>query len=155
MDNGCHQQELTKNRNRREYMSKARRGTAAVEFGLVAPLIFMVLFASIEFGRMLMVYHGLESAARAGCRVAISLNATEEDISQTVDDHLKSFGMDGYSMETDPAVISSASQWDPVTVTVEVHYEDVSWLPMPRYLKENAKLTGSCTLPKESENDEP
>ena len=83
------------------------------------------------------------------------LSMHDRSISQTIVDHLKSFCMDGYSMETDPAVISSASQWDPVTVTVEVHYEDVSWLPMPRYLKENAKLTGSCTLPKESENDEP
>ena len=124
-----------------------------VEFGAVAPLMFLVLFASIEFGRMLMVYHGLESAARAGCREAVSVNATEDDVRRTVADHMRSFGIRDYSLTTDPTHFAGANQWDPISLSVEVRYEDVSWLPVPRFIKKKARLIGSCTLPKEAEAD--
>jgi len=139
-------------RRRSSAASKAtRRGAAAVEFAFVAPIIFLLLFAGIEFGRVLMAMHGLEAAAREGCREAVSWGASEKKVEQTVADHLASFRVTDYKLTTDPNPIGKAAQWDPVTVRVEVTYDQVSWLPTPQYLGK-IRLAGSCTLPQESDD---
>jgi Flp pilus assembly protein TadG len=52
-----------------------RRGAAAVEFAVVAPMVFLVLFAIFEYGRYFMVRHLMDSAAREGVRYAV-VNST-------------------------------------------------------------------------------
>ena len=55
------------------YSPKSRRGVAAVEFALVAPLFFMFVFGIIEFGWMVMVQQVITNArgvARADCHRA-------------------------------------------------------------------------------------
>ena len=50
---------------------KLRRGQAMVEFALIAPLFFFLLFAIIEGGRFVFYYEMLSSATREGARYAI------------------------------------------------------------------------------------
>jgi Flp pilus assembly protein TadG len=45
-------------------------GQSLVEFALVVPLLFLLLFGSIEFGRVFHAYHVITSAAREGARAA-------------------------------------------------------------------------------------
>lgn len=47
------------------------RGQAMAEFALVAPILFVLLFAIIEGGRFIYHYEMLNDAARAGIRYAI------------------------------------------------------------------------------------
>lgn len=47
------------------------RGQAMVEFALVAPLFFLLLFSIIEFGRAVYYIQMLNNAAREGARYAI------------------------------------------------------------------------------------
>ena len=58
----------------------ARRGTSAVEFALVAPIFFLFLMGTIEFGRVMMVQNVLINAAREGCRAAIIQGATASSV---------------------------------------------------------------------------
>jgi len=53
-------------RNRR-----GRRGQAIVEFALVAPIFFVVLFGIVEAGRFMFYYETLNNATREGARYAI------------------------------------------------------------------------------------
>jgi Flp pilus assembly protein TadG len=129
--------------------SSSRRGVTAVEFAVVAPVIFLLVFGGIEIGRLQMAIHGLEAAAREGCRMAVSWNVPQSDIQQAVDDRLASFGITGHTMTINPSLVF-ARQWDPVTVRIEVTYDQVSWLPAPRFLQ-GITLAGSCTLPHESD----
>ena len=129
---------------------RARRGAAVVEFAFVAPLIFLFAFAGIEFGRLQMAIHGLEAAAREGCRTAVSWNTSQRDVEQVVADRLASFGISGYTLTTDPNPVTSAQQWAPISVRIETTYDQVSWLPGPRFLQ-RVRLAGSCTLPQESD----
>ena len=46
------------------------RGQAMVEFGLVAPLFFLMIFAVIQFGMILASNEGLNNAAREAARYA-------------------------------------------------------------------------------------
>ena len=126
-----------------------RRGTTTVEFAMVCPFVFLFFFASIEFGRLQMAYHGLEGAAREGCRIAMSWKATPADVAQTVTNRLRSFGISGQSLTILPSPLSGAREWEPITVRVEVPYSQVSWLPTPRFIQ-GYTLVGSCTLPKEA-----
>jgi hypothetical protein len=47
------------------------RGQALVEFAMVAPLFFLLLFGIIEGGRFILYYQTLNNAAREGARYAI------------------------------------------------------------------------------------
>lgn len=49
----------------------SQRGSNLVEFSLVAFLVMLTAFASIEFDRMILVYTSLSNATRAGARYAI------------------------------------------------------------------------------------
>jgi Flp pilus assembly protein TadG len=53
--------------NRRHRRS---RGTALVEFGLVAPVLFMILFGIIEFGWAFVQFLDVRHGAREGARLA-------------------------------------------------------------------------------------
>jgi hypothetical protein len=48
-----------------------RRGQAMVEFALVAPVLFLLLFGIIEGGRFILYYETLNNATREGARYAI------------------------------------------------------------------------------------
>lgn len=49
----------------------SERGSTIVEFSLCAFVLMMLTFATIEFGRMLLVYTTVANSARAGARYAI------------------------------------------------------------------------------------
>jgi Flp pilus assembly protein TadG len=49
----------------------SERGTALVEFALIAPFLFLFLFGIIEFGRALNYYNDLTQLAGQGARAAI------------------------------------------------------------------------------------
>jgi Flp pilus assembly protein TadG len=51
-------------------LARSERGTAVVEFALIAPLLFLIVFGIIEFGRMLNAYNQLTQLAGQGARAA-------------------------------------------------------------------------------------
>ena len=51
-------------------LARSERGTALVEFALIAPLLFLVVFGIIEFGRILNAYNQLTQLAGQGARAA-------------------------------------------------------------------------------------
>lgn len=48
-----------------------QQGAAAVEFAIVCLLFFTILFAILEFGRMLYVYNTMQEVTRRGARAAV------------------------------------------------------------------------------------
>ena len=68
----------------------SERGTAIVEFALIAPLLFLLVFGIIEFGRVLNAYNDLTQLAGQGARAAaVSRNPDGTAVganSGTVDD---------------------------------------------------------------------
>lgn len=51
-------------------MPANQTGTTTVEFAIVASVMFMILFAVIEFGRVMFVANALEESTRRGARMA-------------------------------------------------------------------------------------
>ena len=56
---------------RSPHCRRKTRGQAMVEFALVAPMFFLLLFAIIEAGRFIFYYETLNHATREGARYAI------------------------------------------------------------------------------------
>jgi len=125
-----------------------RQGAAAVEFALVAPLFFLMVFGMIEFGRMIMVQQVITNASREGARIAV-LDSQTPTASQVVD-YLESAGISGEIVTINPAEPTSAAYGEPVTVTVQVPFGSVSWLPTPMFISANTNLTASTVMRRET-----
>lgn len=129
-----------------------RQGAAAVEFALVAPVFFLMVFGMIEFGRMIMVQQVITNASREGARIAVldSPTPTAGVVASTVDAYMQNAGISGGSVVIDPAEPTSASYGQPVTVTVQVPFSSVSWLPSPMFISGNTNLTASTVMRRET-----
>jgi Flp pilus assembly protein TadG len=105
-----------------------------VEFAVVAPLFFLLVFGMIEFGRMVMVQQVITNASREGARLAVLDGTTTTDVTSAVENYLAGGAVDGATITVTPAPPSSAGYGEPVTVTVNVPFSQVSWLPTPMFL---------------------
>lgn len=109
------------------------RGTAAVEFALVAPLLFLLFFGFVDVGRAIMVKNLLTSAARDGARTATLDGATVSGVQTEVTSFLADTGISGVTVSVTPDPLDTAEIGDPVTVNVSVPFGAVSWLPSSFY----------------------
>src|SRR6478736_3195539 len=58
---------------------RGQRSQALVEFALVSPLFFLVMFTAIDISRLLYAYTAISSAARDGARTASLSGSTYSD----------------------------------------------------------------------------
>jgi Flp pilus assembly protein TadG len=128
-----------------------RGGAAAVEFAIVAPVLFAVVLGIIEIGRGLMVIHLLNSAARAGCRAGVIEGKATSDINTAVTNVLSAQGMtaEGVTVQVNDgsADASTAQAGDEITVIVSIPASKVTWVPGASYLR--GTLSGQFTLRRE------
>jgi Flp pilus assembly protein TadG len=106
----------------------------------------------IEFGRAIMVQQVLTNAAREGARVGVldSPTPTAGQVSTTVTNYLRSAGITGATVSTNPTEPTSAGYGAPVTVTVQIPFSSVSWLPSPLFLRGTTQLKASAVMRRET-----
>jgi len=129
-----------------------RQGAAAVEFAIVAPLFFLMVFGMIEFGRAIMVQQVLTNASREGARVGVldSQTPTASQVTSTVNTYLQNAGITGATVVITPTEPTSATYGQPVTVQVTIPFSSVSWLPAPWFLGGNTQLKASTVMRRET-----
>lgn len=113
---------------------RKRRGAAAVEFAIVAPVFVLMILGMIEFGRAIMVQQVLTNAAREGARVAVLDGSTSTGINSTINSYLQSAGITGATIDLNPDEPATAGYGQPVTVKISIPFSNVSWLPAPWFL---------------------
>jgi Flp pilus assembly protein TadG len=124
---------------------RPRRGAAAVEFALIAPVLFLMIFGMIEFGRAVMVQQILTNASREGARRAILEQTTLSEVETIVGDYLTDTSIPGASVSVSVNPLSSMGFGDPVTVTCSIPYAQVTWLPTPKFFA-GKTLTGRSVM---------
>ena len=126
-----------------------QKGTAAVEFAIVLPLLMVIVFGIIEFSLLLYDKQIITNASREGARLGIvapsgspAVRKTDTEIITVVQNyangHLVSFS--GVStVAFPPSTITHPSQnfGDPLTVTVQYTYQ---FLVLPRFITTLAGL---------------
>jgi Flp pilus assembly protein TadG len=126
-----------------------RRGAAVVEFAVVSPVFFLLVFGMIEYGRMVMVQQLLTNAAREGARVGVLDNSSSTDVTNAVKSYLTAAKINNPTITCNPSAPSSATYGQPVTVTVTVPFNQVSWLPSPMFLG-GKTMTASSAMRRET-----
>ncbi len=129
---------------------RARRGAAAVEFALVAPIFFALILGTVEVGRLIMVQHILTNASREGARLAVLEGTTLSEVQTALDDYMANSSISGASLTVTPSSLSNAVSGGPITVTVSVPFSQVSWISSPWLLREMT-LSASTLMRREGD----
>jgi Flp pilus assembly protein TadG len=93
-----------------------RRGAAAVEFALTAPIFFTFLLAAFEFGWLNVIRHTADNAAYEAARTAMVPGATAAEARQKANSLLRIVGARGAKVKVTPSVLTP----DTSQVTVEI-----------------------------------
>ena len=136
--------------NRKSGSRRGRTGAAAVEFAMVAPLFFLMLFGIIEFGRGMMVQQVIIQASREGAREASLPEATVDSVKDVVQEFAADAGVEikRNHIEVNPHPQNAINN-EKITVTANVAVSDVSWIPSS-FLP--SKLSGTTTMRSEALN---
>lgn len=130
-----------------------RRGTTTVEMAVCAPVVFLLVFGSIEFSRMMMIRQALTNASRDACREACLVTTQDDD---EADEVARSWlagviancgDQDTVRVQISPSVDTAPATGTEITTTIEVDCEDVSWLPP--FFFAGAKIRGQSTMTRE------
>jgi Flp pilus assembly protein TadG len=128
---------------------RKKRGAAAVEFAIVAPLFFLLLFGMIEYGRCVLVQQVLTNASREGARRAVLDGTDTSDVIEVIDGYLANASITGATVTVNPDPPGNALFGEPVAVTVQVPFSQVSWLPAPMFLG-NTMMTATSVMRREA-----
>jgi hypothetical protein len=128
---------------------KNRRGAAVVEFAVVAPVFFLLVFGMIEYGRMVMVQQILTNASREGARLAVLDGIAVTDVTTSVDSYLNGAGITGADVTVTTNAPVPPDFAESMTVRVEIPFDQVSWLPSPMYLN-SYQMSAATTMRREA-----
>ncbi len=136
--------------------TRRRRGTAAVEFAVVLPLLLALVLGCVDFGRFAHSYIALTNAARAGAGFGGShpytpatLATWQDQVRQAVADELSSLnGFDPNRLTvTASAVGTGAGDWQ-AAVTVAYPFQTlVSWPGVPASVTLRRSVVMRATRP--------
>jgi Flp pilus assembly protein TadG len=139
---------------RRPPRCNRRVGATAVEFALVAPIMFLFFLGIFELGRTLMVMELMTEAARVGCRKGIVEGTSSQQIQDAVNTFLSNSGIN--SQQVSISINDSSANtieakdtpaYTEVTVVVSVPVSKISWVPNPLYT--SGMLSGQFTMRRE------
>lgn len=122
-------------------LCRSRRGAAAVEFGLIAPILLLVLVGTIEAGRAIWTRNALQFAAEEAARFSMVNRAADDvDIRRQALDCLP--GLDPTMVEV-AVVRESVNGTDFVRIELEVN---LAWIA-PLLPGGPMRLSGSSRVP--------
>ncbi|MEZ6130641.1 MAG: pilus assembly protein [Planctomycetaceae bacterium] len=108
---------------------RCRRGATAVEFAIVAPLFFLLLFAAIEFSVLSTIRNTCNNAAYEGARKIVIPGAVAATAQTEAENIMAIIGVTNLTVTVTPAVITDLTR--DVTVRIDVPYaQNAILLPM-------------------------
>ena len=120
-------------RARRKFAKRfhARDGAATVEFALVAPLLFLILFMTIEASRFLMSLHSVAGAAREANRV-FAVRGDEAEARLVAIEYMQRSFFNIQDLDVNFTTnASNIRDFEVLSCVVEIDYEDVSLINDP------------------------
>lgn len=134
--------------NMKNQLANRRRGAAAVEFAVTAPILFAFLFAAMEFGLANMMFHTTEAAAYEAARVAMIPGATAQEADTAARRVLATARVFVADIQIAPTDLQTET--DTVAVTISVNFRDNTTL-VPFFMG-NQPFVKTCELTREKLN---
>lgn len=131
---------------KRTQKSSIRFGGVAVEFAMIAPIFFLVLFGGVEYASIHVTQCAMENAAFEAARHGIIPGATAEGCRQQAEDILDITRIQVYDVEVEPGFLDPTV--DDIKVTVRVPLIPENKFGLSAFLNGDELVT-SITLPRE------
>lgn len=117
-----------------------RRASAAVEFAVVMPIFALLIMASLELGRIVMIREMLSNAARKGCRTGIQRDKGNTNITTDAKDVMTDNTITASDVTVTVTVTSptgatltdalGAPSGSTISTQVKVKASAVTWTPL-------------------------
>lgn len=124
----------------------ARKGAVTVEMAIAVPILFLMVFAALEFCGMNVMRHSVDNAAYEAARRGIVPGATVADVEATADLIMTAAGATNIQVDVVPAVITE--DIEELTVTVTLPVAGNGWIT-PIFFNSNDVLVGRCHMLRE------
>jgi Flp pilus assembly protein TadG len=124
---------------------ETRAGTTAVELALVAPVLFLIMFAAIEFARVSSIRHTAANAAYEGARTGILPGASAQAVMTSAEEVLSAVHVQEADIDVEPDEITEETP--DVTVQVTIPLNKNCWLPPVFFVDKEVQV--SCKLQRE------
>ena len=131
--------------NKRFRASQKRDGATTVEFAMTIPILFLLLFAALEFTRAFMLIHSADNAAYEGARRGIIPGANVAVVEQSARTILDAMGARNVSVTVTPNTIDN--NVDEVTVDISIPMNQNGFLA-PVFFK-NRQIRSTMTMRRE------
>lgn len=113
---------------------RQQKGQSLVEFALLLPILVIIVFSAVEFGRLWMTMNVLTGAAREGARVASVTAPNAALVQNAANNVLSAVNISGATV-----TVVGPDAANAVTVTVRINYSVLTGTIVPG-------LTGSFQL---------
>jgi Flp pilus assembly protein TadG len=135
---------------RKNGIRRDRKGVTIVEFALIAPIMFTIIFACIEFTRFVMIRGLAEDAAYEAARTIIVPGATVAEATAQAQQILGSLGVSSITVTVTPYSGNTAQtqindNTTEVRVNVSVPFSANSLL-VPRYFSSSTTVNSTTRL---------
>ena len=95
-----------------------RRGAAAVEAAFCIPMLFIVMFGTLETCSGIFLAEAIKVSCYEGCRVGVRRRATRDDVIDQVNNVLDARGITGATISVGPETFAGMDALDPITVHI-------------------------------------
>ena len=127
---------------------RKRRGSLVLEATLGLPLLFIIVFAGLEFAWAFSKKVEVTNAARVAARTASLAHSTSMDVYAATSSQMAAagFGLGDWDLELDPTNPAAATPGSPVSVVIRANYSAVSlgglsdWFPLPDQISSAAVM---------------
>lgn len=126
--------------------SAKRRGALTVEMAIAIPILFLFLFASLEFCGMNNMRHSVDNAAYEAARRGIVPGATTADVVNEATTIMSYMGAQNVTVNVAPNPFDDDTP--ELTVTVSVPIASNGWVA-PFFFRGGDDLVGQCRLLRE------
>ena len=119
---------------------KQQQGQSLVEFALLLPMLVIILFGTVEFGRLWMTMNVLTGAAREGARVAAVTAPNTAQVQTAVNNVLSGASITGATI-----TVVGPNATNNVTVTVRINYNVLTGTIVPG-ISRTLQLTRTASM---------
>lgn len=119
---------------------KQQQGQSLVEFALLLPMLVVILFGTVEFGRLWMTMNVLTGAAREGARVAAVTAPNTAQVQTAINNVLNGANITGATI-----TVVGPNAANNVTVTVRINYNVLTGTIIPG-MSRTLQLTRTASM---------